>query len=46
MITVHKYIKPVNTRYRKEPFKLKDCSGTRTNRLKLVNVGWKLGDSF
>lgn len=46
MITLHEYIKPVNIRYRKEPFKLKDCSGTRTNRLKLANVGWKLGDTF
>lgn len=46
MITLHKYIRQVNTRYRKEPFKLKDCAGTRTNRFKLANVGWKLGDSF
>lgn len=46
MITLHKYIKPVNIRYRKEPFKLRDCSGTITNRLKLANVAWKLGDTF
>lgn len=46
MITLHKYIKQVNTRYRKEPFKLKDCAGARTNRFKLANVGWKLGDGF
>lgn len=46
MITLHKYIKQVNTSYRKEPFKQKDCAGTRTNRFKLANVGWKLGDSL
>jgi len=34
MITLHKYIKQVNTRYRKEPFKLKDCAGRRANRFK------------
>lgn len=46
VIALHKYIKQVNTRYRKEPFKLKDCAGTRTNRFKLANAGWKLGDNF
>lgn len=46
VITLHKYTEQVNTRYGKAPFKLKDCTGTRTTRFKLPNAAWKLGNSF
>lgn len=42
MIIFYKYIKGVNTREREELFKLRNNTGTRTNRCKLMKNKFRL----